>query len=244
MERPTELFSSDNAVTGTAARREIHHLAQLSSRVDVMRHEGDEVVPCRVIDIVPRTHGTQIEIDQPIGRSSASLFYAVGEELVLYWSDDGMRYGACAVVAEVVQTEAKPSYFLKIDDTIYREQDQRGTDRIVIEESDGLDATLTSGARRKRLAPTVKDISSSGIRLSLPIREINAADIEPRINVTLALSFPGVSEWVRTHATIAWLEQINEQAADFGCAWRHPPDAFIDALERFVADKTPGDDST
>ncbi|MGN8158782.1 PilZ domain-containing protein [Salinisphaera sp. RV14] len=243
MGQSTEFFSSENAVSGTAARGVLNRLAQLSVRVDVIRANFENVEPSRIIDLMMRGRVMQLELDQPINASHATPRHNIGDELSLYWSDNGMRYGVRAVVAEVREEEAGLSYLLDVDDTVYRKQEERVNDRIPVEAGDGLKATLSAGRRSTRLNPVVKDISASGIRLSLSVREINAAELEPRLNAKLALTLPTANDPLRTHITIAWMQQINDQSCDFGCFWRQPPDIFLEPLERFIALYTQDDDS-
>lgn len=237
-------FSPENAVTGTAARRALNGLARLTGRVDLMRDHDDQVEASRVIDLVIRNRAIQLELDQPIGQAADTPCYAVGDALLLYWSDDGMRYGTRAVVAQVDCDDAKPSYLLDVGDVVYREEERRVADRIPIDESDGIKATLSCGTRRAQLNPVVEDISAGGVRLSLSVRAINQADLEPRMNATLSLTLPTASDALRTHITIAWMQQINEQRCDFGCFWRQPPDNFLEPLQRFIAMRTPDDESS
>lgn len=243
-QKESGFFSSENAMTGTAARRALNSLAQLSGCVDVLRDEHGNAAASRVIDLVMRPRAVQIELDQPVGQpNSQDPCYAVGDPLSLYWSEEGTRYGVRAEVVRVNQDEAKPSYVLDVGDAVYRGEEQRVADRIPISQSDGVKATLASGPRRAQLQPQVKDISAGGVRLSLSVADVNAADLEPRMNATLTLTLPTASDALRTHVTIAWMQQINEQRCDFGCSWRQPPDTFLDPLQRFISLRTPEEES-
>ncbi|HYW75028.1 MAG TPA: PilZ domain-containing protein [Gammaproteobacteria bacterium] len=235
------LFAEENRVTGMAAKRAVQQLARKAIRVDMICESDDTKRPSSVIDQVGRD-AQRLELDQPLGDVGEAPIYRVGDTLYLYWSDDGMFYGTKVKVVQINVAERLPSYVVELDEQLYRREEKRVATRIPVTPDEGIKAQFRVSVRGATLAPIVKDISDSGIRLSLPIAQVLNNDLEPGLAATLFLSFSGSREPVGSRVTVMWIERINDQFSDFGCQWTAPSKVFQAQIERFIESKSPQPD--
>lgn len=228
-----ELLSDENLVTGIAARRAVQGLANMSGRIDIVCNDASQY-SSRVLDQMGR-QSRRLEIDQPVEVKDNAPICHRNDSLRVNWSDAGMRYTTSARVIEVYDDGGEPSYQIELDERIYRHEEKRAAQRMPVTADDGLTASLSLRSARGSLTATLKDISRTGVRLALPTARVLDTDLEPRITARLALSFRGTSEPARSLLTIIWMQQVNDQTTEFGCAWKDAADSFIEQIDLFIA---------
>lgn len=232
-------ISGEELIDGMAARRVLRSLVEKGPLVTLMAENDPVERLSSVIDQVGPTPN-RLEFDHPAGNRDSRPVFGASDSIEISWSDDGMRYRTRALVARVNLNERRPSYTMTVDVNVYRRVEQRSAERIPVTPDDGLRAMLVVTSGTPSLAPIVKDISLTGVHLSVPAERAEVCDLEPKMTARLSLQFRHLDDAkdVASRITIVRMERINEKLVDFGCAWMEPSKDFISHVERFIANKT------
>lgn len=231
-----KLFSSQNRVDSRTARQCLYSAGKKALRIKVFCERGDSEHLTQVIDFIGQG-SNQLEIDQPMRDIEQDALYVVGDELYVYWSDKNKRYGAKASVISINSSYSPPSYVINLEEPIYYLDERRVATRVPINTDDGVEATLKLSGHEEVLSPDIQDISSSGIRLSLPAVDVVSYGLSPKMTGTLSLRFPEASREEGSQIFIAWLEGVSRQDVTMGCRWEDPSNTFLQQIEQFIQTK-------
>lgn len=231
-----ELFVAENRVCGEAALHSLQSLALKALRVKIVCGEDCIQHLSKVVDLLGRNSG-RLELDQPLGDIDDEPVFVVGDALFIYWSDDGRRYGAQAIVVEVNVHEDVPSYVADLRNGVYCQTEKRVQTRMPVNQGDGVKAQLRVTGHEATLSPAVKDISCGGIQLIMSVTDVVSAGIKTKGAATLWLSFARNGEEFRSRISFVWMARITRQDISLGCAWETPSEAFVQQIQHFITSK-------
>lgn len=236
-----EIFTAGEPITGQPALQCIRSLIRRALwlklvRVKEGRDESTEMLGL-VVELVIR-QDWYVKVDLPLTDDHRQSVYDRGDPLSLFWSDGGMRYAARAMVDQIQANEFGPTYLLTLERSIYAFPEKRNATRVPVSVHDHVEAALAIDDPAATIPVSVKDISTSGARLLIPLDLAADASVEPRQTGLLSLSLPGSNAVVQTPITVVWLERFSPAHLVTGCAWPNASDTFAHAVRDFISQKT------
>lgn len=230
------LFTQEFAVSGATARRILRHAKRKGLMVTVV---GDRSSTEWLTSVVDQMSGDPyaLLLDQPVGTPADQPVFSLGESIRMRWTEQGLHVGVLARVVRVDSKASPPIYEIHIDGGVFRLQ-RRGAYRVPIGPNDAVRALLSVNADSEPLVPIIKDLSTTGVLLSLDLKQALDIGLERymRAMFTLQLPLPD-SEEVTSELFVLWTERISDQRMDFGARWLEPSIDFTISIRRFIVRK-------
>lgn len=229
------LFTREFAVAGAAAQRILQTAKRKGLMVSVV---GDRDTTERLTSVVGQVGDDPyaLLLDQPAGTAPGQRVFGAGESVRLRWTDQGLHFGVQAQVVKVDTSVSPPLYQINADGGVFRMQ-RREAYRVPVGPNDSVHARLSIIQGAEPIIPTVKDLSTTGARLSLELPKALEVGLERYLQAAFTLHLPQYESAITSELLVLWTERSNNQVMDFGARWIDPSSEFTTRIRRFVLQK-------